>query len=52
MSDLPRECPACGGPLRPWPPGGVTVDGCDQCGGVWFDGHELQAVAQRGESAL
>jgi Zn-finger nucleic acid-binding protein len=26
--------------------GGVTVDGCDGCGGVWFDNKELTAVAQ------
>jgi len=39
------SCPHCGEPLRAWTVGEVTVDGCDACGGCWFDGGELPAVA-------
>ncbi|MCS6859745.1 MAG: zf-TFIIB domain-containing protein [Abditibacteriales bacterium] len=41
-----RNCPRCERLLFPLTLGGVTVDGCDGCGGVWFDHRELTTVAQ------
>ncbi len=43
--DKPRLCPWCGALLRAWQVGPVTLDGCDECGGVWFDGEELKSVS-------
>lgn len=43
--DKPRLCPWCGAQLRAWQVGPVTLDGCDECGGVWFDGEELKSVS-------
>ncbi|HEY3447661.1 MAG TPA: zf-TFIIB domain-containing protein [Myxococcales bacterium] len=40
-----RPCPACEGPLSTARLAGVTVDGCDQCGGVWMDAGEIQKLA-------
>lgn len=45
-------CPHCGEPLRGWTVGDVAVDGCDACGGCWFDGGELPAVADLEGEAL
>ncbi len=41
-----KNCPRCDRLLFQTTIGGVTVDGCDGCGGVWFDNKELTAVAQ------
>jgi len=30
----------------------LTIDGCDQCGGVWFDANELGMLAQTGQTAV
>jgi Zn-finger nucleic acid-binding protein len=38
--------------LTPTTFGGVTVDGCHQCGGVWFDRGELTRLAQGDLSQL
>ncbi len=38
-------CPGCGGQLRQVAIGPATIDGCDACGGCWFDGEELKQVA-------
>ncbi len=40
-----RRCPRCGRQMSAVGVGAVRLDGCDGCGGVWFDGGELQAVA-------
>lgn len=37
-------CPACAAPMRTHHPRGVELDGCMACGGVWFDGGELERV--------
>lgn len=52
MGERVKECPRCGETMRPWTLGGVTVDGCDVCGGVWFDAHELAQAAAHGEGGL
>lgn len=41
----PVPCPNCGGQLRRYAIGPVTIEGCDACGGCWFDGDELKQVA-------
>ncbi|NUQ01957.1 MAG: zf-TFIIB domain-containing protein, partial [Armatimonadetes bacterium] len=40
-----RFCPSCGAILRSWRIGPVMVEGCDTCGGVWFDAAELKRIA-------
>ena len=42
-------CPKCGVALEATDHLGVTVDVCAQCGGVWLDKGELEAVEQRDE---
>lgn len=37
-------CPGCGTAMRTLHPRGVELDGCPACGGVWFDGGELERV--------
>jgi Zn-finger nucleic acid-binding protein len=40
------ECPACREGLVQGTFGGITVDGCHTCGGVWFDRDELTRMAR------
>jgi hypothetical protein len=40
------ECPACRRVLAQGSFGGITVDGCHTCGGVWFDRDELTRMAR------
>ena len=35
------RCPKCGGQMKETPMGGVMVDQCGSCGGVYFDAGEL-----------
>jgi Zn-finger nucleic acid-binding protein len=44
--EVDREvvCPADGTPMTPTDLGGVIVDTCDSCGGIWLDGGELAAI--------
>jgi uncharacterized protein len=39
-----RRCPACQHPLSAVRLAGIEVDGCDHCGGVWFDRGEIQQL--------
>jgi Zn-finger nucleic acid-binding protein len=41
-----KACPRCGSGLTETSVGEVRVDGCDGCGGVWFDHQELNTVAR------
>lgn len=41
-----KRCPRCKGFLKETLIGGLHVDGCDTCGGVWFDHAELGTVVQ------
>lgn len=41
-------CPRCGEALRAQQFGAVAVDGCDSCGGLWFDANELAQLAKGG----
>src|SRR5438045_1932907 len=47
-----KNCPRCGSGLAETIVGETRVDGCRKCGGVWFDNHELSAVAGRGSQSL
>jgi hypothetical protein len=40
----PTSCPACGKEMQRFDRGGVTLDACDPCHGIWFDMGELAAV--------
>lgn len=46
------SCPRCPAPLQQHAFGPVVVDGCDQCGGLWFDPHELAQLAAGGREAV
>jgi len=35
-------------PLKEQTVGPLTVDGCDQCGGVWLNANELAQLAAAG----
>ncbi len=39
------KCPKCGFDLNETTFRGITIDKCYNCGGVWFDDKELEAVA-------
>jgi Zn-finger nucleic acid-binding protein len=41
-------CPCCRTPLRPLEFSGVQLEECADCGGVWFDDGELNAVRDSG----
>jgi Zn-finger nucleic acid-binding protein len=54
---LRHECPVCLGlPMQPltWALEGrtLTLDGCDRCGGWWFDGGELAMAAEVQRSGM
>ena len=40
-----KLCPRCATPLEETRVGAVLVDGCNGCGGVWFDYQEMNAIA-------
>ena len=46
QAEVDREviCPADGTPMEPKDMGGVIVDRCGTCEGVWLDGDELAAL--------
>jgi uncharacterized protein len=45
-------CPRCLVPLREHSLGSVTIDGCETCGGLWFDTDELSRLAQGGQATV
>ena len=46
------KCPACFNELKDMQVGNLLLDACQGgCGGVWFDGFELQKVDDRSEAA-
>jgi Zn-finger nucleic acid-binding protein len=44
-SASPLHCPACGEDLKPCLVGGVEIDECDNCRGLWLDHGELEVLA-------
>ena len=47
-----RICPRCTKVLVEKTVAEITVEGCPECGGAWFDKGELDDVAKRDPSAL
>ena len=45
-------CPRCGTGLRAEKMGAVVVDGCESCGGLWFDADELGQLAACGQESV
>ena len=41
-----RLCPVCSQPMRERQVYGTEVDGCQRCGGLWFDHLELTKLAK------
>jgi uncharacterized protein len=52
MSDANLICPRCQVPLRAHDLGPVSIDGCDTCGGLWFDTDELSRLAKGGQETV
>jgi len=52
MSDTTLTCPRCQVVLREHALGPVVVDGCDACGGLWFDTDELTKLARGGQEVV
>jgi Zn-finger nucleic acid-binding protein len=44
MSSL--NCPKCNGRLEPVVYQGIEIDRCQQCGGIWFDSQEVEALTK------
>lgn len=42
------KCPKCGMDLEEMTYGGVVIDKCFSCGGLWLDEGELEAVQKQG----
>lgn len=49
---MTKNCPRCGTGLEETEVGAIRVDGCNGCGGVWFDNKELGAIAQSQSAEL
>lgn len=47
-----NSCPRCGDSLAQKAFGAVAVDGCDSCGGIWFDYRELNQLTRDPEAGL
>lgn len=46
-SSSPMTCPRCGGTLNESKVDEVSIDTCDNCGGVWLDSGELDQLTKR-----
>jgi Zn-finger nucleic acid-binding protein len=42
---MSNACPRCGAPLSERSFGPIRLDGCSECGGLWFDAEELNKIA-------
>jgi len=45
------KCPVCDRALQSVSAGGITVEVCRGCGGIWFDNFELEKVDEAHEAA-
>ncbi len=43
---MPKPCPRCSHSLTALPFGSVVLDGCNECGGIWFDHGELNKLTR------
>ena len=46
------KCPKCGGDLAERDMGGVKIDQCSDCKGVWLDAGELELVRDTRKSGI
>ena len=46
-SDTPRHCPKCPGKLEAYTFEGYVLDRCQECGGIWLDRGELEAIVKK-----
>ena len=46
------KCPKCGMDLQEMSLGGVHVDECCNCGGMWLDQGEMQAIQAKGQGFM
>jgi hypothetical protein len=44
---VPHTCPKCPGKLEGYTFEGVALDRCDECGGIWLDRGELEAIVRK-----
>ncbi len=44
------DCPKCDGSLGEQTFGGVSVDRCDKCHGIWFDANEVRALVAHAQA--
>jgi hypothetical protein len=43
----PRQCPKCPGKLEGYTFEGYVLDRCHECGGIWLDRGELEAIVKK-----
>ena len=46
-ADVPRQCPKCHGMLASHTFEGFALDRCQECGGIWLDKGELEAIINK-----
>lgn len=45
--EAPRNCPKCSGKLEAYTFEGFALDRCHECGGIWLDRGELEAIVRK-----
>lgn len=45
--EAPRTCPKCSGKLEGYTFEGFALDRCHECGGIWLDRGELEAIVKK-----
>lgn len=45
--EAPRNCPKCPGKLQGYTFEGYVLDRCHECGGIWLDKGELEAIVKK-----
>src|SRR5687768_6590534 len=46
-AEIPRHCPKCPGRLESYTFEAVALDRCRECGGIWLDRGELEAIVSK-----
>jgi hypothetical protein len=46
-AEAPRSCPKCAGALEGYTFEGFALDRCRDCGGIWLDQGELEAIVKK-----
>jgi hypothetical protein len=47
IEEAPRTCPKCSGKLEGHTFEGISLDRCSECGGIWLDRGELEAIVHK-----